>query len=106
MNFSTYLNWIIKHVSDYEISYFKTSLTKENLDQSPDQFIITHICPYTGRRVHILSIKIIGDDVIDNITGLKLANKSKVYINALKDFAVNKEQQALDKGEENIEDEA
>lgn len=106
MNFSTYLNWIIKHISDYEVSYFKTSLVKESLDQAPDQFIITLICPYTGRRVRVLSIKIIGNDIIDSITGLKLANKSNVYIDALKDFAFNKEQEALDKGEENIEDEA
>ena len=106
MNFSTYLNWIIKHISDYEVSYFKTSLVKENLDQAQDRFIITHICPYTGRRVHVLSIKIIGNDIIDSITGLKLAKKSNVYIDALKDFAFNKEQELLDKGEGNIEDEA
>lgn len=106
MNFSTYLNWIIKHISDYKVSYFKTSLVKESLDQALDQFIITHICPYTGRRVHVLSIRIIGNDIIDSITGLKLANKSNVYIDALKDFAFNKEQELLDKGEGNIEDEA
>lgn len=106
MNFSTYLNWIIKHISDYEVIYFKSSLVKESLDQAPDQFIITHICPYTGRRVHVLSIKIIGNDIIDSITELKLAKKSNVYIDALKDFAFNKEQELLDKGENNIEDEA
>lgn len=99
MNFSTYLNWIIKHISDYKVIYFKSSLVKESLDQAPDQFIITHICPYTGRRVHVLSIKIIGNDIIDSITKLKLAKKSDVYIDALKDFAFNK-------GENNIEDEA
>ena len=106
MNFSTYLNWIIKHISDYEVIYFKSSLVKESLDQAPDQFIIIHICPYTGRRVHVLSIKIIGNDIIDSITELKLAKKSNVYIDALKDFAFNKEQELLDKGENNIEDEA
>lgn len=91
MNFAEYLNWIIKHISDYEVCCFKTSLVKEKLDLAPDQFIITHICPYTGRRSYILNIKIIGSDIIDNITGLKLANTSEVYIDALKDFALNKE---------------
>lgn len=46
------------------------------------------------------------NDIIDSITELKLANKSEIYIDALRDFAFNKEQELLDKGEENIEDEA
>lgn len=37
---------------------------------------------------------------------MELAKKSNVYIDALKDFVFNKEQELLDKEEENIEDEA
>lgn len=89
MTFEGYINFIIKHASDFIITYFRTATTPEQLKIAPDRFLINYKDPDTGRVSNVLNIKIVDNYIIDVITGLKIADKTKIYYNALLDFGMN-----------------
>jgi hypothetical protein len=79
MTFSAYINWIIDNAANFRVYLYKIPSENETLEEASDRFVIYYVDPDTGRTVHVLSFSVIGEDIIDNITGLKIADKSKIH---------------------------
>lgn len=62
--------------------------------------------PDTGRKSEIIHFLQIGPALVDTRIHKKIALRREVLIEQFEYLALNKEQGLLDKGEENIEDEA
>lgn len=98
MNFAEYINWIITHSENY---IFCSSTV---VSTQTKYYSIHHKSPFTGRHYTVLHFYLKEDNIIDFTSDLIIANTNEILMDKLDQL--NKEQEALDKGEENIEDEA
>lgn len=99
MTFSEYINWIINHPENFSFTICKVK-------SGTKVYIIHYTDPYTGRIREIINCLLVGPVLVDISTNISVASSKDILLEKLEALALNKEQEALDKGEENIEDEA
>ncbi len=99
MDFSEYINWIITHPKNFDFVI--------NIIESKTKiYTINYIDPDTGRTKNVIRCLLVGSILVDMATGLSITSTKNVFLEKFEVLALNKEQELLDKGEENIEDEA